>query len=181
MSIISCTSPSPSAMILPASSVTRRPKSCLASRKALPSWRMISPRLGAGTVCHFWKAFCARWAVRSYSSGVAVRTLAKTLPSIGETLSSTLPLPSHSPQNAPGLVSFMPSFFRTDLDFDFITSVFFLNYRRQLYQSHLISPRQDGRISIFEQPAISEQHSPSPQPSPSGRGCHVRYFERDRR
>src|SRR5229473_3289071 len=47
----------------------------------------------------------------SYSAAVAVRTRASTRPSIGETLSSSLPLPNHSPQKAPGLVWAKPSFF----------------------------------------------------------------------
>ena len=92
------------------SSVTSRPRSRLASRRALPSWRTISPRLGAGTSCHFRKACCARWAARSYSSGVAVRTVASTRPSMGEMLFSSLPLPSHSPQKTPGFSASRPSF-----------------------------------------------------------------------
>ena len=75
----------------------------MASRRALPSWRMISPRLGAGTSCHCWKASWARRAVRSYSAAVAVRTVARTRPSMGERLGKDLPLPSHSPQKTPGL------------------------------------------------------------------------------
>src|SRR2546428_13538775 len=100
-------------MILPVSRVTSRPRSCLASRHALPSWRMISPRLGAGTAGHCSNATCARLIVRSYCSVVAVRTVASNLPSIGEMLLSNLPLPSHSPQNTPGLSPSKPSLRRT--------------------------------------------------------------------
>src|ERR1051325_340688 len=110
ISIISCTSPWPSATIFPASSVTSWPSSCLASRKALPSWRISSPRLGAGTLCHFWKAAWARCAVASYCSGVAVRTVASTVPSLGERLFSALPPPTHSPLKTPGLSVESPSF-----------------------------------------------------------------------
>src|SRR5690349_8782046 len=52
MSIISCTSPNPSALILPFSSVTSAPRSSFATRSASPSRRMASPRRGAGTLRH---------------------------------------------------------------------------------------------------------------------------------
>ncbi len=59
MSIISCTSPFPSARILPISRVTRAPNSSFDSRRALPISRTISPRLGAGTIL---QRSNARWA-----------------------------------------------------------------------------------------------------------------------
>ena len=49
MSIISCTSPSPSARILPASSETSRPRSRLCCAQRLAERRTNSPRCGAGT------------------------------------------------------------------------------------------------------------------------------------
>ena len=52
MSIISCTSPSPSAWILPFSSVTSVPRSFLCVRSSSPTSRTASPRFGAGTVRH---------------------------------------------------------------------------------------------------------------------------------
>ena len=52
MSIISCTSPSPSALILPVSSVTRLPSALLCARSSSPIRRTISPRFGAGTMRH---------------------------------------------------------------------------------------------------------------------------------
>src|SRR6266480_4567191 len=114
MSIISCTSPSPSAMILPDSSVTSCPSSDFNSRKAFPSWRTVSPRTGPGVTRHFSNASCARATVRSYSASVAVRTRAKSLPSIGENFSMTGPLPDQSPLKTPGFSAPIPSLFRTD-------------------------------------------------------------------
>ena len=49
MSIISCTSPRPSARILPFSSDTSVPRSFLCRRNSSPSRRIASPRFGAGT------------------------------------------------------------------------------------------------------------------------------------
>jgi len=56
ISIISCTSPPPSGKILPASSETSWPSSVFRPRRALPNWRTISPRFGAGTSRHARKA-----------------------------------------------------------------------------------------------------------------------------
>src|SRR5580704_12356623 len=53
----------------------------------------------------------ARRMASSYSAVVAWRTLPRSRPSIGELLSTTLPLPSHLPQKTPGLTDFRPSFF----------------------------------------------------------------------
>src|ERR1700686_4944404 len=114
MSIISCTSPSPSAMILPDSSVTSRPSSDFNSRKALPSCRTVSPRTGPGVTRHFSNASCAGVIIFSYSASVAVRTRASNLPSMGENFSMTGPPPIQSPQKAPGFSSTKPSFFRID-------------------------------------------------------------------
>jgi hypothetical protein len=52
MSIISCTSPSPSALILPFSSATSVPSASLRSRSRSPIRLTASPRLGAGTSRH---------------------------------------------------------------------------------------------------------------------------------
>jgi hypothetical protein len=65
MSIISGTSPSPSALILPFSSVTSAPRSSFAARSASPSRRIASPRRGAGTVRH---AVAASTALRITAS-----------------------------------------------------------------------------------------------------------------
>src|SRR6266403_2458396 len=113
MSIISCTSPSPSAIIFPVSSVTSFPRSCLNSRKALPRRRTVSPRTGPGVVRHFKKASCAREIALSYSSAEAVRTLASFWQSIGEILSIFAPPPRHSPSKTPALSSVKPSFSKT--------------------------------------------------------------------
>ncbi len=56
MSIISCTSPSPSESTLPTSRVTSLPSAVLWSRRRWPSWRTTSPRFGAGQVRHSWNA-----------------------------------------------------------------------------------------------------------------------------
>ena len=65
MSIISCTSPSPSGRILPISSETRRPSASLWARSALPRAFTTSPRFGAGHVRHHWNASVAVAATRS--------------------------------------------------------------------------------------------------------------------
>ena len=61
MSIISCTSPSPSALILPISRATRLPSASLCSRSALPMRRTASPRTGAGILRH---SMNASWPLR---------------------------------------------------------------------------------------------------------------------
>src|SRR5207248_7834896 len=114
ISIISCTSPLPSAIIFPVSSVTSCPRSCLNSRKALPRRRTVSPRTGPGVVRHFKKASCAREIALSYSSAEAVRTLASFCPLIGEILSIFAPPPRHSPSKTPALSLAKPSFSNTD-------------------------------------------------------------------
>ncbi len=52
MSIISCTSPSPSARIFPTSSEIRAPSASLCRRKSSPSRRTSSARRGAGRMRH---------------------------------------------------------------------------------------------------------------------------------
>jgi hypothetical protein len=75
MSIISCTSPCPSARILPISSVTRAPSSFFFSRSALPSWRTTSPRCGAGQHAPLQEGLVgARSTIWSYSPSVTCVT-----------------------------------------------------------------------------------------------------------
>ena len=50
MSIISCTSPWPSARIFPISRLTRSPSGSFSSRSALPRSRTRAPRRGAGSI-----------------------------------------------------------------------------------------------------------------------------------
>ena len=57
-SIISWTSPSPSAWIFPISRATSAPSGSLYSRSASPNRRMYSPRLGAGSIRHSMKVSC---------------------------------------------------------------------------------------------------------------------------
>ena len=92
MSIISWTSPSPSALILPISIVTRLPSASLWSRSALPIRRTASPRTGAGTLRHASKDSRAALTSRSYSAGVVDRTLAITSPEAGLMDSIRLPV-----------------------------------------------------------------------------------------
>ena len=60
MSTDSCTSPRPSALILPISSDTSSPSASFWSRNALPMRRTISPRFGAGSCRHDACALTAR-------------------------------------------------------------------------------------------------------------------------
>src|SRR3989338_1588850 len=69
MSIISCTSPKPSEVILPTSSVTKAPSSVLAARNSSPRSRTSSPRRGAGTSRHAWKAVWARAMMAGIAAG----------------------------------------------------------------------------------------------------------------
>ena len=66
MSIISCTSPSPSGLILPISSETRLPSSDLYLRSSSPIRRTASPRFGAGTVRQAFAATTAEAITCSY-------------------------------------------------------------------------------------------------------------------
>ncbi len=59
MSIISCTSPSASEVIFPASRLTRVARSSLCSVSSSPSRLTSAPRAGAGTVRHWRKAASA--------------------------------------------------------------------------------------------------------------------------
>src|SRR5438105_13280610 len=84
MSIISCTSPSPSLAILPASIETSPASSPLWRRSWSPNRRTSSPRLGAGTLRHARNAWWARSTARFTSSAPASRTAPMAEPSIGE-------------------------------------------------------------------------------------------------
>ena len=83
MSIISCTSPSPSARILPISSETRRPSASLWVRRALPSAWTTSPRFGAGHIRHQENASVAVATTRSKVAASAWRTAAIGSPVVG--------------------------------------------------------------------------------------------------
>ena len=83
MSIISCTSPSASDNGLPHSMVTRRARSSLCTRKALPNCLTSSPRRGAGTLRHWRKAAADKVSAMSMSVGVASATEPIWLPSMG--------------------------------------------------------------------------------------------------
>ena len=98
MSTDSCTSPRPSWWILPTSIVTSAPSSSFFSRSALPSWRTISPRLGAGTSRQRRYASCAAATTCSYSLAPACLTVPSTSPVAGLRLSRIAPeVLSHLP------------------------------------------------------------------------------------
>ncbi len=98
MSIISCTSPRPSETILPASSVTSRPRSALAARSSSPSRRTSSPRRGAGTIRQARKAAWARSIRAAASVGETAASSATISPVSGEraTRPSARPRPAAS-------------------------------------------------------------------------------------
>src|SRR5437868_1339154 len=167
ISIISCTSPSPSAIIFPVSSVTSCPRSCLNSRKALPRRRTVSPRTGPGVVRHFKKASCAREIALSYSSAEAVRTLASFWPLIGEILSIFAPPPRHSPSKTPELSSVKPSFCKTDCitlwgahapSLTLYAGRSFRRGRRNMHARRVRSPEQPPPSSLSFFPAILPQN-----------------------
>ncbi len=109
MSIISCTSPWPSARILPISSVTRSPSGSLSSRSALPRSRMRSPRLGAGRSRQVSNARADRASTVSHAAEDARRTDASGSPVVGldDTSSSGVVSAIHpsGPQQAPSFTS----------------------------------------------------------------------------
>src|SRR3546814_16854649 len=89
MSIISCTSPSPSGLDLPISSATSEPSWSLCSRSASAHRRTASPRRGAGVVRETVKAACARTTRGSESDGDEGGNRAITWRSAGRTGSRT--------------------------------------------------------------------------------------------
>jgi hypothetical protein len=84
MSIISCTSPSASLVILPVSADTMSASWLLAARSSSPIWRTSKPRRGAGTARHLTNAAAAAAIARSISSGVVSSTCAIVSPVMGE-------------------------------------------------------------------------------------------------
>src|SRR6478735_10184781 len=91
MSIISCTSPSPSCTIFPTSSVTSAPSVSFSRRSSSPSSRTSSPRLGAGTSRQAWKHSTERAIAASASASVVLWIWAIGSPVIGERTSRSPP------------------------------------------------------------------------------------------
>ena len=73
------------------------PSSDLCARKALPSSRSTSPRLGAGRSRQLRKALWARPTISSYSPSDTSLTLASLEPSTGVCAVISSSLPSHAP------------------------------------------------------------------------------------
>ena len=117
MSIISCTSPSPSALILPISSETRLPRSDLCRRSSSPTSRTASPRFGAGTARQASATSCAAAMTCSYCAGVVARTLAMISPVAGFVESTRRAAGSDNQpprdDHVPGLTATSPRFFST--------------------------------------------------------------------
>ena len=84
MSIISCTSPRPSEVILPASIETSAPRSSLCSRSNSPSSRTRPPRTGAGTSRHCWNASAALPTISPTCCGVCARSRPSSPPVTGD-------------------------------------------------------------------------------------------------
>ena len=84
MSIISWTSPRPSLRILPASMLTRAPRSSLCSRSSSPSSRTNWPRTGAGTVRHCRNASWARPTASATSDAECEDRRPSSRPSMGD-------------------------------------------------------------------------------------------------
>ena len=98
MSIISWTSPSPSARILPISRLTSSPSGSLWLRRASARRRTWAPRSGGGSIRHA-SNVSTELAVTttSYSSRVAWVTAAMGSPVAGFSLSSSAPVVSSHP------------------------------------------------------------------------------------
>ena len=102
MSIISCTSPSPSARIFPISSATSSPRATLWRRRSSPRCLTTSPRRGAGRSRHSAKRERAASMTASSSARVQPRTLPRELPVAGSTDSRMSPVEAiHVPVLAP--------------------------------------------------------------------------------
>ncbi len=116
MSIISCTSPSPSDGILPTSIDTSRPSSALCARSSSPSSRTSSPRFGAGTRRQAWKALWAASMVFAAPAGEIVFSAAicspvtglRTIRSPPESASSATPSFASNPAVSFAIVIFFP-------------------------------------------------------------------------
>ncbi|MNQ41757.1 hypothetical protein D3C85_554440 [compost metagenome] len=83
MSIISCTSPRPSWVILPASQDTSSASSALWARSTSPNRRTSSPRRGAGTLRQASKAACAAAILAGTLLAGSSATAPMRLPSMG--------------------------------------------------------------------------------------------------
>ncbi len=77
MSIISCTSPWASEVILPTSTLTSVPRSALCSLSSSPKRLITAPRAGAGTLRHCRK----EWRERSIAASTSVASLQAMPPS----------------------------------------------------------------------------------------------------
>ncbi len=89
MSIVSCTSPSPSDRIFPTSSDTRAPSASLCLRISSPIALTTCPRTGAGTERHLVNASADRPTVRSYDDASSSLTPASASPVAGFSLTTT--------------------------------------------------------------------------------------------
>src|SRR6266478_4989064 len=94
MSIISWTSPAPSARILPVSSETSSPRGSLCARSSSPNRRMTSPRFGAGRMRHSSNLRRAAATRASYCTRVTAWMRPWIRPVDGSTDSSGSPPPS---------------------------------------------------------------------------------------
>ena len=83
MSIISCTSPSPSCVIFPTSSVTSAPRASFSRRSSSPSRRTSSPRCGPGRSRQAANASAARAIAASVAAASVRATRAISSPVIG--------------------------------------------------------------------------------------------------
>ena len=110
MSIISCTSPSPSALILPFSSATSEPSASLCSRSSSARRRTAWPRTGAGTSRHRIAAAAAASSTAATSAASASATRASVFAVGGidgrEAFAAAAPLTG--PRQAPGWRSARP-------------------------------------------------------------------------
>mmetsp|Transcript_41780 Transcript_41780/g.118493 ORF Transcript_41780/g.118493 Transcript_41780/m.118493 type:complete len:231 (+) Transcript_41780:1029-1721(+) len=97
MSMNSCTSPIPSALILPISRATNIPRLSRFARNSSPNCLTISPLFGAGMFIHTPLLASIFAKHRSTSSGVADVTLPMTRPVAGLTLVMGGPDPAHCP------------------------------------------------------------------------------------
>ena len=94
MSMTSCTSPSDSCVILPASAVMTAARSAFISRNRLPTRRTNSPRCGAGTDRQIGNAAVAALRTRGTSPTLAEANVVSVEPSIGERPVSSDPVPT---------------------------------------------------------------------------------------
>mmetsp|Transcript_10673 Transcript_10673/g.14365 ORF Transcript_10673/g.14365 Transcript_10673/m.14365 type:complete len:205 (-) Transcript_10673:3-617(-) len=114
ISMYSCTSPSPSVLILPISREIRAPKASFLVRSSSPIWRMISPRAGMGVVIQRACSDCmaSTQSSKSFELPICTDAIGSLLCGLMLTCMGPRPSTHWPPRYTPGLVSPRPKVFK---------------------------------------------------------------------